>query len=237
MIGPGSDRESHARRGGSKSRFLPAIVVIVVGCATNTGVEPTTTVVAIESTTTSTIIAATSTTSAETTTTAPIDAAAVVAASLAASSANYRFTSVVLVGEQILTTISGVVDGNSVAADIGTGSGEVSYVRTPEGEWITGTDGKWVELDGEPPAAPPLGALVDAGGLVVESGDGSTGIFTGMLGPAAGAAQGLAFTLTVEGGLVTEIRYEADTGGEMAQVITTLGDIGSAGTVSAPDGL
>ena len=62
----------------------------------------------------------------------------------------------VLVGEQILTTISGVVDGNSVAAEIGTGSGEVSYVRTPEGEWVTGADGEWVEPDGEPPGSGSL---------------------------------------------------------------------------------
>jgi hypothetical protein len=157
--------------------------------------------------------------------------------SLATSSSNYRFTSVVLVGEQTLTTISGIVDANSVAAEIATGSTEVSYIRTPDGEWVTTADGEWVALEGEPPVAPPLAALVDAGDLVLASGDGTQGVFTGVLGPAAGPAQGIPFSLTVENGFVSEIRYQVDTGGEMAQVITTLSDIGAAGTISPPEGV
>jgi uncharacterized Zn-binding protein involved in type VI secretion len=208
--------------------------VAIVGCTTNQGVGSTATSLAIPGT--STVSAGTSTTTAETTTRVAIDPAAVLGDSLAASSANYRFTSVVLVGEQAVTTISGVVDGNSVAAEIGTGSSEVSYIRTPEGEWVTGAGGEWVALDGEPPVEPPLAALVDAGGLVLQSGDGTTGVFTGALGLAAGSAQGLPFTLTIEQGLIVEIRYEVDTGGENAQVITTLSEIGAAGPVGAPEG-
>ena len=213
----------------------------MAACTTSAGettsVPDTATTPTAAATTTTTTDRAASTTIAATTTTAPVDPDLVVSESLAASSANYRFTSVVLVGEQTLTTISGAVDGGSVAADVVTGSGEVSYVRTPDGEWVTGPDGEWVELEGEPPVAPPLGALVDAGNLVLESGDGTRGVFTGTLGPAAGEAQGLGFSLTVESGLVTEVRYQVDTGGEMAQVITTLSDFGGAGTVTAPDGV
>jgi hypothetical protein len=62
-------------------------------------------------------------------------------------------------------------------------------------------------------------------------------VFTGLLGPAAGPAQGIPFSLTVEGGVVSEVRYQVDTGGEIAQVITTLSDIGAAGTVSKPEGV
>jgi hypothetical protein len=220
------------RWGGSK--ILPIVFVVLAACTTSGG--GTTSVPGTIAATTSTIDRASSTTIAATTTTAAVDPGLVVSESLAASSANYRFTSVVLVGEQTLTTITGAVDGNSVAADVVTGSGEVSYIRTPEGEWVTGPDGEWVELEGEPPVAPPLGALVDAGNLVLESGDGTRGVFTGTLGPAAGEAQGLGFSLTVESGLVTEVRYQVDTGGETAQVITTLTDFGGAGSVTAPDG-
>ena len=208
---------------------------MVAGCTGEADPVPTSAAVTSSTaSTTSTTTAATTTTSAVTTTANPV---VTVGESLAASSANYRFTSLILVGEQTLTTIEGVVDGNSVAAAIGTGSGEVSYIRTADGEWVTGADGEWVALEGEPPVAPPLGALVDAGDLALVSGNGTTGVFTGVLGPAAGAAQGLPFTLTVEAGLVTEIRYEVDTGGELAQVITTLSEIGSAGSVSAPEGV
>ncbi|MGH8914956.1 MAG: hypothetical protein ACRDZM_10630 [Acidimicrobiia bacterium] len=210
-------------------------MALVSACATDAGAGTTTSIPGIAASTTSTTVAATSTTAAPTT--APIDPAALVAESLTASSANYRFTSVVLVGEQTLTTITGNVDGNAVAAEIATGSSEVSYVRTADGEWVTGPDGDWVELEGEPPVQPPLAGLVDAGDLVLESGDGSQGVFTGTLGAAAGPAQGIPFSLTLENGLVSEIRYQVDTGGEMAQVITTLTEIGAAGGVTAPDGV
>ncbi|HEX5695873.1 MAG TPA: hypothetical protein VFZ15_05775 [Acidimicrobiia bacterium] len=230
----GLSTASTRRWGGS--RILPIVFVVMAACTTSAG-ETTKVPDTTTTTSTTTTDQAASTTIAATTTTAPVDPDLVVSESLAASSANYRFTSVVLVGEQTLTTISGAVDGGSVAADVVTGSGEVSYVRTPDGEWVTGPDGEWVELEGEPPVAPPLGALVDAGNLVLESGDGTRGVFTGTLGPAAGEAQGLGFSLTVESGLVTEVRYQVDTGGEMAQVITTLSDFGGAGTVTAPDGV
>jgi hypothetical protein len=232
-----TERKTHVLRGGPGTRALPALFALLVACSTNTGLDSTTTDALVESTITSTTVAATSTTTAETTTTVPVDPVAVVTESLATSSSNYRFTSVVLVGEQTLTTISGIVDANSVAAEIATGSTEVSYIRTPDGEWVTTADGEWVALEGEPPVAPPLAALVDAGDLVLESGDGTQGVFTGVLGPAAGPAQGIPFSLTVEDGFVSEIRYQVDTGGEMAQVITTLSDIGAAGTISPPEGV
>lgn len=228
--------QARLRRGGARLGFLPALLLVVAGCTGDADPVPTSAAVTATTTsTTSTTVAATTTTPEVTTTT--VDPVVTVGESLAASSANYRFTSLILVGEQTLTTIEGVVDGSSVAAAIGTGSGEVSYIRTPDGEWVTGADGEWVALEGEPPVAPPLGALVDAGDLALVSGNGTTGVFTGVLGPAAGDAQGLAFTLTVEEGLVTEIRYEVDTGGELAQVITTLTEIGSAGSVTAPEGV
>ncbi len=171
------------------------------------------------------------------TTTTAVDPVATVNDALAASGANYRFTSVVLVGEETLTSISGVVDGNSVAAEIETGASELSYVRTSEGEWVTGPDGDWVVLEGEPPVTAPLGSMADVGDLALESGNSESGVFTGLLGPAAGPAQGIPFSLTVEGGVVSEVRYQVDTGGEIAQVITTLSDIGAAGTVSKPEGV
>jgi hypothetical protein len=189
----------------------------------------------VEGATTPSAQAVTSTVVLGTTITGPIDVAAVFTESLAASSANYRFASVVLIGEQTLTIIEGVVDGTSVAAEIVTGSSAVSYVRTPDGQWITGSDGEWVELEGEPPTAPPLTLLADAGGLTLQTGDGNNGVFAGQLGPAAGTAQGIAFSITIENGLITEIRYQVDTGGDIAQVITTFSDIGGAGLVSVPE--
>jgi hypothetical protein len=156
---------------------------------------------------------------------------------LSATNENYRFSSVVLVGEDTLTTIEGVVDGQTVAAEISTGTGSVSYVRTADGEWVTDSDGAWVDLDGEPPVSAPLSALTDAANLVVVSSDGMSGLFTGTLGPSSGGAEGLPFSVTIEQGLISEIRYQVDNGGQTAQVITTFTDVGSAGSVNPPAGV
>jgi hypothetical protein len=224
-------------KGGPGLRAFPfAVAMLLASCTPGVGVSSTSTVREPPATTAPTTLQTTTTTPASTTTTVPIDPAATVTEALAASGANYRFTSMVLVGEQTLTSITGHVDGTSVAAQIETGATELSYVRTAEGEWVTGPDGEWVILEGEPPVTAPLGALADAGQLTLESGGADQGVFIGVLGPAAGAAQGVSFSLTVEGGVVTEIRYEVDTGGEIAQVITTFSDIGAAGTVTKPEG-
>jgi hypothetical protein len=113
----------------------------------------------------------------------------------------------------------------------------LSYVRTPDGEWVTGADGEWAALEGEAPVSPPLAALADPAEVALESGDTARGVVTGRLGPAAGPARGVPFSLTIDGGLITEIRYQVESSAGPAQVVTTLSDVGSAGSVSAPEGV
>jgi hypothetical protein len=178
------------------------------------------------------------TTSPQVTTTPPVDAVSVVTNSIAASGANYRFSSVVSLGEETITNINGIVDAGSVSAEIVTGGRSVSYIRTPAGEWVTNPDGAWVPLEGEPaPATPPLAALSDSTDLRLETGDTNSGVFSGRLGPAAGPAQGLPFSLTIQGGLVSQISYLVEVQAGQASVTTTLADIGSAGAVAPPPGV
>lgn len=233
------------RRGGSSHRIFPFLVVFAVLIAACESPAATTAPSSVPVSTTSTSVATTTTNLATTThptvattTTQPVDAPAAVGQSVAATGGNYRFSSVVLVGEQALTTINGIVDAGSVAADIVTGQETVSYVRTAAGEWVTGPDGAWVPLEGEAaPVTPPLAALSDASELRLESGTATDGVFTGILGPAAGPAQGIPFTLTTGAGLVSEIRYEVESSAGPAQVSTTFTEVGVAGTVSPPAGV
>ncbi len=168
-------------------------------------------------------------------TTAPaIDVAAVFAGALAATSPNYAFQSLVTVGEQTVTTIQGVVDGESVAASIMAGTSQVDYVRTPEGEWVTGPDDEWSVLEGEAPAGAPLSGLADVTDLALEAAGNELFVVLATLGPAAGPAAGTRVAITVSGGLVTEIRYQAQSGADTAEVTTTVTNIGTAGTVAAP---
>lgn len=212
-------------------RVLPVLLVLAGACSP--GSEPGSATTTLNAPTTTRVVTTTSTKGPATTTT--IDGAVVLGMSLEATSPNYRFESLFEVEGKTLTTISGVVDGTAVAADITSGSSRVSYVHTDEGEWITDADGTWIVLEGDPPVAPPLAALADPSSLAIESGDGTNGSMTGVLGPAAGSAKGIDFTVELVDGVVSKIVYEADIGGETAVVTTNITDVGQAGGVSPPD--
>lgn len=154
---------------------------------------------------------------------------------LTATSQNYRFESTVAAGDEVITSITGVVDKDAIAADISAGENVVSYVRTTDGEWMTDSNGEWVEMNGQPPVAPPLAQLADASSFQEVSADQGTVVLTGTLGPAAGAAGGIPFTVTITDGLIAQIQYQAETGGGTAVVTTAFTDIGSAGGVVRPD--
>ncbi len=167
-------------------------------------------------------------------TTQPVDVHAVFQQSLGLTSVNYRFQSVVSVNDTQVTTIQGVVDGESVAATVAAGTSEVSYIRTPDGEWVTGPDEEWSVLEGEAPVGAPLVGLSDVTGLALESTEGNSRVLLATLGPAAGPAAGAKVTITLVGGMISEIRYQAASGSDTATVVTLVTDVGSAGTVTAP---
>lgn len=170
---------------------------------------------------------------ATTTTTEPVDPGAVLASAYDATAGNYQFLSVVVVDGETLTTVSGIVDGNSVAASIQAGTTQVDYVRTPAGEWVTDQSGAWVPLQGEAPATVPLALLVEATDLALEEQNEGRLVLGATLGPGSRAA-GLRVSVVIQGGVVTEIRYRAETEGVVADVTTTVSHIGVAGTVAAP---
>ena len=214
-------------RGGPIKWALRPLLALVVACST-TGAGVTTSSVAATTSSSST------TTTIATTTTRAIDAEGVLGEALAATSPNYRFQSLVTVGGQTITTIQGVVDGESVAASITAGNSEVSYVRTPDGEWVTGPEDEWSVLEGEAPAGAPLAGLTDVSDLAVESGDGALMVILATLGSVAGPGAGTRVAITVKQGLITEIRYQAQSDADTAEVVTSVSEVGSAGTVEAP---
>ncbi len=213
------------------SRVIPVLLLVAAtACAGGAQDPPTTQVDTTAPSTTST--STTSTTLGPTTTT--IDAQSTLVDALDATTASYRFESTFDVDGETLTTIGGVVDNGSIAAEIATGTGKVSYVRTADGEWITNAEGTWVELDGEAPVAPPLSSLGDPTSLAAAPSDAGTEV-TGVLGASAGTAAGIAFTATIADGLVARIVYQAPVQGGTALVTTTISDVGSAGAVEPPN--
>ena len=219
---------SRQPRGGPIKWALQPLLALVVACSTTGAVVTSTTPAPTPSSTTN------AATIAPTSTAQAIDVGAVLGEALAATSPNYRFQSVVTVADQTVTTIQGVVDGESVAASITAGSSEVAYVRTREGEWVTGPDDEWSVLEGEAPAGAPLSGLTDVTELTLELAESELMVILATLGSAAGPAAGTRVAITVTGGLVTAISYQAQSGADIAEVTTTVTEIGSAGTVEAP---
>lgn len=215
-------------------RILPFLLVLALaGCGAGSDTDDTT-IPATAAPTTTLVVTSTTSKATLTTTSTPVDAAAALEQALAATGENYRFVSTVTIDETVVTTIEGVVDGPSVQADITTGETTVSYVRTADGEWTRETDGDWVQLEGAPPVEPPLAPLSGPQDVTLVEDNGQTLFVTGRLGDTAGAATGVRFSASIDGGLVSEIAYQAETGGQTATVTTTLSDIGEAGSVDAP---
>jgi hypothetical protein len=214
-------------------RILPFLLVLTLtaACAAAEGGTSTSEAEPVASSSPATTGRPTTTVAGTTTT---IDAADTFTRSLDATKTNYRFVSTVSVAESPVTTISGVVDAGAVSATIASGTGEVSYVKTGDGEWITDADGNWVVLEGEAPVNPPLDYLADSESLEVVSNDSSGLVLSGVLGPSAGTIAGVPFQVTILDGVLSTITYEGITGGEVAVVTTSLSDVGVAGTVTPP---
>jgi hypothetical protein len=79
-----------------------------------------------------------------------------------------------------------------------------------------------------------LAGLADASDLSLEASDGNPLAILATLGPAAGPVAGTRVTITLTGGQVTQIRYQTQSGSDLADVTTTITEVGSAGTVEAP---
>jgi hypothetical protein len=216
------------------SHLLPFLMLVAVACSGEDAAPVTSGADTTQPPPSSTTAPATVTTpvAPTTTTLGPGD---VFTNGLTASIANYRFESTVAAGDQVITSISGVVDSDAISADISAGDRVVSYVRTGEGEWLTDSEGEWVEVEGQPPVAPPLGLLTDATSFEEVSVDQGTVVLAGTLGAAAGAAGGIPFTVTIIDGLISQIQYQAETGGETAVVTTTFTEIGTAGGITPPE--
>lgn len=222
--------------GGRAKRVLPFLLCLTLAaCGSAEGGQGT------SPTTTSTTVPPTNATAAPSTTsppspstTQPVDAATALVDALAATEQNYRFVSSVSVDETVVTTIEGMVDGASVQATIATGDSNLSYVRTGEGEWTREPDGEWVRLEGDTPVEQPLAPLREPQEVELVDRSAETLSVRGRLGPGAGNAAGVEFTATITDGLVTEIAYQAENGGQTATVSTRLSEIGSAGSVEAP---
>jgi len=88
--------------------------------------------------------------------------------------------------------------------------------------------------NGDTPVEQPLAPLQEPQVVeIVDTSEKGTSV-RGKLGPGAGNAAGVDFTAMLADGVVTEIAYQAATGGQTATVTTRLSEIGSAGSVEAP---
>lgn len=232
------------RTGGLGLRALPLVVALVVACggspdqADGTGAHPASTAATTTVPSTTTSAPTTVTTQATTTSSTPaVDAVAAVQDGLAAAGSSYRFTSVVVIGDEVNTTITGVVDGTSFSSTIVTADAVVDYIKTGEGEWVRGADQQWVVLDEPSPAGDPLASLREPLAAEVVRADGSIlEIVATYPGPVLGSdAAEAPVTLVIDNGVVRAIRYDVMVGGSPTRVDTELSDFGAVEPITAPE--
>jgi hypothetical protein len=213
--------------GGLLIGVLPPLLLLTA-CSVAT---PTTTVAAAVGgqppATTTTMVATTQT---------RVDAVAMLLDAIAATGNQYRYSSTVEAGDEVLATIDGIVSGPSFDAVIDAGDVPVEYRRTDDGEWLRQEDGDWSLLDTAAPASEPLASLTAPGSAAVVSDDGTTvvieAVFDGVdLGV---TAQEVTVRITATGGVVRTIEYVATIGDTTISIATEISDVGAVEPVPNP---
>jgi hypothetical protein len=145
-------------------------------------------------------------------------------AAIGAVGDSYTFETIVVVGQTVLTEVSGRVDGDSSTYIVSTGGSAVEYVVTPEGRWVREPDEAWVPLREAAPGSNPLAVLLDPDDVAVTGEVGTTTILTATY---AGSdleidADTVSVEFVVSGGLVTSLSYDAPTASESVASVTTV---------------
>ncbi len=222
---------------GSRWRPLGAAIalsLVVAACSSSTdGAASSTTAAPVASST-----ATTSTTAPNAPTPAPptLDPATVLAEALAAYAGGYEFSGTATVNEQEASIVSGRwIDGASQLL-IRSGSGEVEYLITPEGQWARLPEGEWEELEGPPPTDNPLAALGTPTSLEVLSAAENTVRLRGVYSAEALGLTGdpIEVQLVVTDGSLVEASYTVNVDGNSGTSVTTFSNPTDTTPITVP---
>ncbi len=164
------------------------------------------------------------------------DPATVLFEALAAYADGYEFTGTATVNDQEASVVSGRWIGGASQLLIRSGSGEVEYLITAEGQWARLPDGNWEPLEGTPPTDNPLAVLSAPDSLEIVSSDANTVRLRGVF-----AAETLGLTgvpievqLVVTNGTLVEASYTVDGDGAIGTSVTTFSKPSDTTPITVP---
>ena len=225
--------------GGLASRALP-IALLVAGCSLGSS-ELSVTPVTVPSRPAAPTIDGGSTSGPETSGgVAFVDGRDRLDDALDATGGEYRYETIVTIGDAVTMQVSGSVSGIIRIATITTGGSVTEYVTTDGGEWISGpTDADMLDhalLAGHPPLEALIGpqwvgpdpGIDDEDDVVlsaVYSGD-SVGI------PDVATVE---VQVTIRDGVVHQVEYEIPAGEATADVVTVISGFGDAAAITGAE--
>ena len=181
-------------------------------------------------------VATTVTTAPQADVTASIDPAKALSEALAAYDAGYEFSGTATVNDQEASVVSGRWIEGASQLTIRSGSGEVEYLITSDGQWARLPDGEWGALDGPPPTDNPLALLSKPESLEVVDSDANTvrirGVFTAAALGLSGEPIDVLFTIT--NGTLTEASYTVDADGAIGTSVTTFSNPTDTTPITVP---
>ncbi len=171
-----------------------------------------------------------------TTTLAPVDGVALLQSSVDALAAGYHFTTTITVDGALALSADGDKVGDGTRLVIDSNGAQVSYVILPAGTWVLPVDGDWEQLEAAP-STDPITALRTPQGVTVDANDGTTvqltatvpSVSLGIPGDASVTVQ-----VTVVGGAISAITYNADVDGKPGVVQAAIGPIVDGTPVTPP---
>lgn len=168
------------------------------------------------------------------------DAAVRLADAVAAVGTQYAFTSTVTAGGVEVTSVEGVLYGDTGSYVVHSGGATVEYIVAPTGRWIREPLGEWLPLQESAPVMAPLAVLSTPISVDTLSGSGDLLVLAAIYdGASLGFTDGeVEVHITLIDGVLTEIAYEVSLGEGQgtAEVVTVIDAEADVQPITLPGG-
>ena len=169
--------------------------------------------------------------------TLPADPAAALSQGVAALDAGYHFTATVTVNGATQLIADGDRNGANSQLAITSAGATVDYVITADGSWAKPADGEWQVLEVAPATSDPIDALRAPVAVEVSpTTDGTLRLKVTVTAVSLGiqADGNVDVLVTLQGGVITVISYDATVQGGTANVSTAISAITDTTPITAP---
>ena len=212
------------------------LLLALAGCSSSIGEISSTSTTATTTSNAATATAAEVGPAEPQTPTAPIDGQKLLANALASFASGYDFIGTVTINSEQATVIAGRWFDGSSQVSIRSGSGEVEYITTADGQWARLPGSEWEELDGLPQSENPLAALSSPTSLEVSSSNTNTVRLSASYPAAELGLVGdpIDVILVIEDGLLVRASYDIEIDGNTGGSVTEFAKLGDTTPIVNP---